>query len=73
MSHAVDEASHHEDRVKVPLLRQSYPACPSPGKWEPLAILPSKLNDPEEDQGDQSMEEDLSCQEQKTKAAASSS
>ena len=67
LAHAVDEASHHEDRVKVPLLLQVYPPRTSPGKWKPLAILPAELNDPIQDQGEEAMEEDLGCQEQKSK------
>ena len=73
LSHAVDEACHHEDRVQVPLLLQVPPLCPPPGEGEPFSVLPSKLNDPVEGQGDHSMEEDLGCYGDKTKAAASSS
>ena len=73
LSHAVDEASNHEDRVKVPqLLWVLLTSCPTPSKGKALPI-PPVLNNPVQSQGQDSMKKNL-CQEcQKTQAAARSS
>ena len=69
LSHAVDEACNHEDRVKVPLLLQVPLLFSLPGKGKPLAI-PAVLNDPVKGQGKHSMEEDLGQEGEETKTAA---
>ena len=73
LSHAVDKASNHEDRVKVPqLLWIILTSCPTPSKGKALPI-PPVLNNPVESQGQDSMKKNLCHECKETQEAARSS
>ena len=68
LAHTVDEASHHQDRVKVPQLLRIIFLGPTPGKGKSLPI-PSVLDDPVEGQRNHSVQEDLGQEGKDTQAA----
>ena len=72
LSHAVDEACHHEHRVKVPQPLQVHSLCHTPGEGKPLSI-PAILNNPVECQGNHSMKEDFDQDDEKAETAAGTS
>ena len=72
LSHAVDEACHHEHRVKVPQPLQVHSLCHTPGEGKPLSI-PVELKDPVQGQGKHSMKEDLGKDVEEAEAVAGTS